>query len=600
MTSMKLFAFSGILGVLFSLSLTTAVESQTYMRNLGTRYLEFSMEMDRTSDSDTSFISVGPKLSWTPTTAIVGLDIYLNKFREDGTLLFSHELEIIGVDGAPALAFPTSIREASNGDFVITGVTSAHEHMPIFLARTDPNGFPIFVNLYGAIMGPNSTGTRGAGLQVIEDNAGNLVVVGSLIDQELMSQVPVFIKTGPFGGPIVLKAYQDQRFNIPGVIPNLGWGQFRDVEMHGSNGPNQQPGYVVTGYAGTNQPNNPIAAPFREMIVAHLDLAGNVIWYNAYGPQQSNSIGTAVEVTSSGNLLVAGLAQGATHVLRLTGAGAPLSCQLVYGFTTLGDIQEVAPETFVFVGRDSSQPDQAMMLKMSATAGGAMMAIDFARGYGSEFVEFFTDVRVTSDGGFLPTGGTSTWCRGPADKYLVRTDPNGVVGCYEYDAQIGIEIPQYPVRDIPTEIHDIEFTQAELHLVEPHSEMRFICPFVIEVDPWPWDWFVRLDANGDNNVDISDSIHSLNYLFSNGEAPDPIEAADGNSDGTVDVGDVVYGLEYLFSDGLPPLAPFPNVGPDPVQDFGHVSDPDSLIEFMVGVGGVPLEVLEPYASPNNF
>ena len=164
MTSMKLFAFSGILGVLFSLSLTTAVESQTYMRNLGTRYLEFSMEMDRTSDSDTSFISVGPKLSWTPTTAIVGLDIYLNKFREDGTLLFSHELEIIGVDGAPALAFPTSIREASNGDFVITGVTSAHEHMPIFLARTDPNGFPIFVNLYGAIMGPNSTGTRGAGL----------------------------------------------------------------------------------------------------------------------------------------------------------------------------------------------------------------------------------------------------------------------------------------------------------------------------------------------------------------------------------------------------------------------------------------------------
>ena len=601
MTSMKLFAFSGILGVLFSLSLSTSVEAQTYMRNLGTRSLEFSMEMDQTNDTDTSFVSVGPKLSWTPAAAIVGLDIYLSKYREDGTLLFAHELEIIGVNGAPALAYPTSIREASNGDFVITGVTNAQENMPIFLARTDPNGVPIFVNLYGAALSPNGAETRGVGFQVIEDNAENLVVVGSLIDQELMSQVPVFIKTGPFGGPIVLRAYLDQRFNIPGVIPNLGWGQFRDVEMVGGNGPNQQPGYVVTGYAGTNQPNNPIAAPYRELIVARLDLGGNLLWFNAYGPTQSNSMGTAIEVTSSGFLQVAGLAQGATHLLRLTPAGAPLSCQLVYGFTTLGDIQEVAPETFVFVGRDSNTPHEAMMLKMSATAaGGAMLSLDFARGYGKDYVEFFTDVRVTSDGGYLPTGGTSTWCRGPMDLYLVRTDLNGVVGCNEYDAQIGIEVTQYPVREIPTEIHSIEFTQAELHLVDPQSEMRFICPLVIEVDPWPWDWFVRLDANGDNNIDISDSIHSLNFLFSNGEAADPMEAADSNSDGQVDISDVIHGLEFLFNDGTPPLAPFPNVGPDPAQDNGHVSGPESLMEFMVGVGEVPFEVFEAHAYPNNF
>lgn len=64
--------------------------------------------------------------------------------------------------------------------------------------------------------------------------------------------------------------------------------------------------------------------------------------------------------------------------------------------------------------------------------------------------------------------------------------------------------------------------------------------------------FVRGDATGDGLVDLGDAIFLLNYLFKEGEVPDPFEAGDVTNDGQIDLGDVVYLLNYLFKDGPPP------------------------------------------------
>jgi len=591
---------SRILAIVTLLSTTASVptaEAQTYMRNLGTRALEFSTEMDRTSDAVPSYVTVGPRLRFGQLSASWRVDLYVNKFQEDGTLLFSHDLRIAGANGAGTVAYPTSIREAANGDLLITGLTNAVPNHPIFLARTDPNGFPLWVQLFGVPAGTTS-GARGAGLEVLEDTDGSLVVVGSLIVEQGTAQYPVFLRTDAIGNPISLQTYFDLRFpSATGAVPSLGWGQFRDVEIAPA-GPNSPPGYFVTGFMGTNSPVTPNAVPFRELIVARLDQTGNILWLNAYGPQFSQSIGTAIEVTATGGLQILGLYQNATQSLRLSISGAPLSHQLIYGFTSLGDIEEIAPETFVFVGRDANIRHEAMMVKMSGNAAGPHLALDFARGYGATYVEFFTDVRETSDQGFLPTGGTSTWCRGSADEYLVRTDAAGVVGCHEYDAQLGIEIVQYPVREIPTQPHDLAQTIANLIVAAPNTHVRFICPTpVIVPDPTPWDWFVRLDANGDSQVDVSDAVHILDHLFNGGQASQPPEAADGNGDGALDLSDAVFGLTYLFSDGTPPPAPFPNAGPDPAQEIEHVAVPEMLTELLTGIGEVPVGVLGDLSFP---
>jgi hypothetical protein len=60
------------------------------------------------------------------------------------------------------------------------------------------------------------------------------------------------------------------------------------------------------------------------------------------------------------------------------------------------------------------------------------------------------------------------------------------------------------------------------------------------------------DANGNKQIDIADAIYLINYLFTDGPAPDPIEHGDVNRDGVIDITDVVYLINYLFVGGPAP------------------------------------------------
>jgi hypothetical protein len=66
--------------------------------------------------------------------------------------------------------------------------------------------------------------------------------------------------------------------------------------------------------------------------------------------------------------------------------------------------------------------------------------------------------------------------------------------------------------------------------------------------------YVCGDANADAIVDISDAVYLIAYIFSGGDAPDPLTAGDANCDSMVDISDVVYLIAYIFSGGLAPCA----------------------------------------------
>lgn len=78
--------------------------------------------------------------------------------------------------------------------------------------------------------------------------------------------------------------------------------------------------------------------------------------------------------------------------------------------------------------------------------------------------------------------------------------------------------------------------------------------------------FIRGDAFLNNDLDISDIIYTLVYIFVDGPAPLCLDAADTNDDGTIDLGDGIYLINYLFNDGPNPLAPFPAAGEDTTPD----------------------------------
>jgi hypothetical protein len=77
--------------------------------------------------------------------------------------------------------------------------------------------------------------------------------------------------------------------------------------------------------------------------------------------------------------------------------------------------------------------------------------------------------------------------------------------------------------------------------------------------------FIRGDANGDSNLDISDGVKTLLYLFI-GDTTGCADAMDANDSGDLNVTDAIYLLNFLFLSGPQPLEPYPVAGPDPTAD----------------------------------
>lgn len=77
--------------------------------------------------------------------------------------------------------------------------------------------------------------------------------------------------------------------------------------------------------------------------------------------------------------------------------------------------------------------------------------------------------------------------------------------------------------------------------------------------------FIRGDANRDGRLDISDPIHILGFLFSNGILICQ-DAGDVDDSGQHDLADPIYLLMHLFVDGPDPKPPFPEPGIDATDD----------------------------------
>ena len=81
-----------------------------------------------------------------------------------------------------------------------------------------------------------------------------------------------------------------------------------------------------------------------------------------------------------------------------------------------------------------------------------------------------------------------------------------------------------------------------------------------QTDQGSWDAFVTkllssvCGAKGDRNVNISDAVSLISYIFGGGPAANPLEAGDANCDGNVNISDAVYLIQYIFGGGPAPCA----------------------------------------------
>ena len=77
--------------------------------------------------------------------------------------------------------------------------------------------------------------------------------------------------------------------------------------------------------------------------------------------------------------------------------------------------------------------------------------------------------------------------------------------------------------------------------------------------------FLRGDSNSDENVNLSDAVATLFYLFGSQELL-CLDAADADDNGQIEITDAIAVLGYLFQGDDPLPAPFPDRGIDTTKD----------------------------------
>jgi hypothetical protein len=99
-----------------------------------------------------------------------------------------------------------------------------------------------------------------------------------------------------------------------------------------------------------------------------------------------------------------------------------------------------------------------------------------------------------------------------------------------------------------------------------------LCP---EIGP-PLELFVRGDADASGQINITDAIFLLGYLFQGTAAPPCMDAADadGAGDGAPNITDAIYLLGYLFQGTAGPPAPAPAAASFTAADCGADPTPD--------------------------
>jgi hypothetical protein len=97
------------------------------------------------------------------------------------------------------------------------------------------------------------------------------------------------------------------------------------------------------------------------------------------------------------------------------------------------------------------------------------------------------------------------------------------------------------------------------------------------------------DVNGDGNVDVSDIVFILNYMFQGGPPPNPPAAGDVNGDCFIGLSDLIWLINYLYRGGPPPQI---RCLPGDFNYDGYVNllDPPYFVDFMAYGGPAPVSM----------
>jgi hypothetical protein len=119
--------------------------------------------------------------------------------------------------------------------------------------------------------------------------------------------------------------------------------------------------------------------------------------------------------------------------------------------------------------------------------------------------------------------------------------PECIGGWYEHSFWAGDFVEPTSQMKLRFEASDLGMASTVEAAVDAVTISTLIC-----------NYFACGDANADGNVNVSDAVYVINYVFTGGAEPQPMAAGDVNCDSLVNVSDAVYIINHIFVGGNSP------------------------------------------------
>jgi len=190
-----------------------------------------------------------------------------------------------------------------------------------------------------------------------------------------------------------------------------------------------------------------------------MDLAGNVLWSNTYGPLDHSDVAMGLEPAANGDYIVTGYTKeagegGGTYIMRIRPDGSLLWWKDYRFIEATGSIHEEPSGNIVVTGnaRDFAGIDDIALMQVDALGN-----LNWVKSYGGSSQEHAEACDLGPDG-YLMTAWSNSFGAGSFDLYALSADPSGATGCEnDWDVIVTPRNPpviqrQYRGHDIPEQI----------------------------------------------------------------------------------------------------------------------------------------------------
>jgi hypothetical protein len=327
-------------------------------------------------------------------------EAYLLRLNAYGDILWTK------IVGAPGEEFVFGGLQTSDGGYVITGSgeNMSSGYHDVFLYKTDSTGSPIWAKTYGTAF------EHGQGLSVQQAADGGYIITGRI---SLSGGTVFVIRTDGNGDSLWTKKYE-------GLNP---WCKSVCLTSDG--------GFVISG--------EQYGLLYYGMFLVKINSFGDILWSRNYSSSPGNLspiISNNVQQTMDGGFICTGGIKDSSVApldvfLIKTDSIGNISWSKRYGGPSDEwgyTVRQTVDGGYIIAGTHYLNTSNSEVYLIRTDINGDTL---WTRTMGGSSFEYGGTVNITSDGGFIVSGGASSFNTGNTDIYIIKADSNGISGCHQ-------------------------------------------------------------------------------------------------------------------------------------------------------------------------